>query len=67
MGASGLGAKLLASDDEIEARVIAAKLEALNTERKAIEERMLEEAFALCRTRARVGPAVYLARRRRLA
>jgi single-stranded-DNA-specific exonuclease len=47
VGASGLGAKLLATDDENEARVIAAKLEALNTERKAIEERMLAEAFAL--------------------
>jgi single-stranded-DNA-specific exonuclease len=45
IGASGLGAKLLACDDESEARVIAAKLEALNTERKAIEERMLGEAF----------------------
>ena len=38
--------RLLATDDEIEARGIAAKLEALNAERKAIEERMLEEAFA---------------------
>ncbi len=47
VGASSLGAELLASDDEIEARAIAAKLEALNAERKAIEERMLEEAFAL--------------------
>ncbi len=46
VGASSLGARLLASDDEIEARTIAAKLEALNAERRAIEERMLEEAFA---------------------
>jgi len=46
VGASGLGAKLLASDDEVEARAIAAKLEALNAQRKAIEEVMLEEAFA---------------------
>ena len=45
VGASGLGAKLLACDDESEARAIAAKLEALNTERKAIEEGMLGEAF----------------------
>ena len=50
IGASSLGARLLASDDEIEARTIAAKLEALNTERRAIEERMLEEAFALAET-----------------
>jgi single-stranded-DNA-specific exonuclease len=46
IGASSLGAKLLALDDEIEARAIAARLEALNAERKAIEERMLREAFA---------------------
>ncbi len=46
VGASSLGARLLATDDEIEARGIAAQLEALNAERRAIEERMLEEAFA---------------------
>jgi single-stranded-DNA-specific exonuclease len=46
IGASSLGSKLLASDDEIEARGLAARLEALNAERKAIEERMLEDAFA---------------------
>ena len=46
IGASGLGARLLASDDEVEAGGIATKLEALNAERKVIEERMLEEAFA---------------------
>jgi single-stranded-DNA-specific exonuclease len=46
VGDSGLGARLLASDDEVEARGIAEKLEALNTERKAIEETMLDEAFA---------------------
>jgi single-stranded-DNA-specific exonuclease len=45
IGTSSLGAKLLGLDDEIEARAIAAKLEALNAERRAIEERMLEEAF----------------------
>jgi len=46
IGASGLGARLLATDDEVEARAIAGQLEALNAERKAIEARMLEEAFA---------------------
>ncbi|MGV1014525.1 MAG: single-stranded-DNA-specific exonuclease RecJ [Methyloceanibacter sp.] len=46
VGASSLGARLLACEDEIEARGIAAKLETLNAERKAIEERMLEEVFA---------------------
>ena len=46
MGSSHLGAELLATDDDIEARAISAKLEVLNAERKAIEERMLEDAFA---------------------
>lgn len=46
IGASSLGAKLLALDDEVEARAIAARLEALNAERRAVEEHMLEEAFA---------------------
>ena len=50
IGASGLGAKLLATDDDIEAAAIASRLEALNAERKAIEERMLEEAFARAET-----------------
>ena len=58
----GLGAKLLATDDESEARVIAAKLEALNTERKAIEERMLAEAFALAESAIETGrPFIWLA------
>jgi single-stranded-DNA-specific exonuclease len=46
VGASDLGARLLACDDDIEARIIAGKLEQLNAERKAIEARMLEEAYA---------------------
>lgn len=55
VGASGLGARLLASDDESETRAIAGKLEALNAERKAIEERMLEEAFALADQQLEAG------------
>jgi single-stranded-DNA-specific exonuclease len=46
IGVSSLGAKLLATDDDIEARAIAERLETMNTERKAIEESMLQEAFA---------------------
>ena len=45
VGASALGAKLLACDDNVEARSIAAKLELLNAERRAIEDAMLEEAI----------------------
>ena len=61
VGASGLGAKLLASDDEIETRILAARLEEFNTERKAIEERMLEEAFALAEQQLDTGrPLIWL-------
>jgi single-stranded-DNA-specific exonuclease len=56
VGASSLGARLLATHDEIEARAIAAKLEASNTERRAIEERMLEEAFALAEASLQAEP-----------
>jgi single-stranded-DNA-specific exonuclease len=47
IGASQLGARLLATDDDMEARELASRLEALNAERKAIEARLLEEAFGL--------------------
>ncbi len=47
VGASGLGARLLATEDENEAATIAARLEALNSQRKAIEHHMLEGATAL--------------------
>jgi len=44
IGDAGLGARLLAGDDEIEARRISELLDRLNGERKAIETEMLEEA-----------------------
>ncbi|WP_339744976.1 single-stranded-DNA-specific exonuclease RecJ [uncultured Maricaulis sp.] len=46
VGRSDLGARLLASDDEAEAGTIAAELDALNTERRAIEAEVMEEALA---------------------
>ena len=60
VGASSLGARLLATDDPIEARAIATRLEALNAERKAIEERMLEEAFAAADTSLAADPSLPL-------
>jgi single-stranded-DNA-specific exonuclease len=62
VGASGLGAKLLATDDLDEARLLAARLDQLNTERKAIEERMLEEATARAEEalEASAGPYLWL-------
>ena len=46
IGDSGLGARLLATSDDGEAAKIAALLDKLNRERKAIETQMLEEALA---------------------
>ena len=47
IGAAGLGAKLLSTEDPIEAQRIAELLDRLNKERKAIETLMLEEAMGL--------------------
>jgi single-stranded-DNA-specific exonuclease len=46
IGDAGLGARLLASDDEMETARVARLLDKLNRERKLIEARMLEEAMA---------------------
>jgi single-stranded-DNA-specific exonuclease len=46
IGDAALGARLLATDDEVEAARIAVLLDKLNRERKAIETQMLEEAMA---------------------
>lgn len=46
IGDAGLGARLLTTIDETEAAKIAALLDKLNKERKAIETQMLEEAVA---------------------
>ena len=47
IGDAGLGARLLATEDEMEAARIAVVLDKLNRERKAVEAQMLEEAVAL--------------------
>ncbi|MFZ4806827.1 MAG: single-stranded-DNA-specific exonuclease RecJ [Hyphomicrobiaceae bacterium] len=46
IGDAGLGARLLTTDDEMEAARIAVVLDKLNRERKAIETEMLAEAVA---------------------
>ncbi|XSG82502.1 MAG: single-stranded-DNA-specific exonuclease RecJ [Methyloligella sp. ZOD6] len=56
-GFSGLGTALLCTDDDVEARSFADKLEALNGERKAIEDRMLQEAFAIAEAALEQDPA----------
>lgn len=47
IGASGLGAKLLASNDPAEAAQIAERLDVLNAERRAIEADVLEHAMGI--------------------
>ncbi|MEI9899342.1 MAG: single-stranded-DNA-specific exonuclease RecJ [Hyphomicrobium sp.] len=46
IGDAALGSRLLAGDDEVEAARIAALLDRLNKERRAIEKQMLDEALA---------------------
>ncbi len=46
IGDAALGARLLTSDDELDAARIAVRLDQLNKERRAIEVAMLEEAVA---------------------
>lgn len=47
IGRSDLGARLLSTDDPLEARVLAEELDGLNTERKAVEAAVVEEAAAM--------------------
>lgn len=46
IGDAGLGARLLMTEDEVEARMIAAELNRLNQERQEIEKRAVEEAVS---------------------
>ncbi|MBB6124433.1 single-stranded-DNA-specific exonuclease RecJ [Sphingobium subterraneum] len=50
VGKSDLGVRLLTTQDEDEARALAAELDALNTERRAIEASVQEEAERLAET-----------------
>lgn len=56
IGEAGLGAKLLSTSDETEAAKIAALLDKLNKERKAIETGMIEEAAADAEAQLAVTP-----------
>ncbi|MBI3419193.1 MAG: single-stranded-DNA-specific exonuclease RecJ [Proteobacteria bacterium] len=47
VGKSDLGARLLSSESEVEAEQLAAALEKLNEERRAIEKDIVEQAFTL--------------------
>lgn len=61
IGQADLGARLLATADEMEASRIAARLDQLNTERREITERVREEALAQAEARGLDGPLVWAA------
>ena len=61
VGRSDLGARLLASDDETFARQIAAELDALNTERRDIEAKVLDAAIAEAEAHAADSPYLIFA------
>lgn len=56
VGRSDLGARLLSTDDVVEARSIAAELDALNTERRSIETHVLDAAIAAAEAQAAESP-----------
>ena len=57
VGAADLGSRLLATDDPAEAAAIAARLDALNTERKEIERAVLDAAILAIESRGEAGDA----------
>lgn len=61
IGASDLGARLLATADPHEAQALAERLDRLNTERRDIENRVREEALAQAEARGLDGPLVWAA------
>lgn len=61
IGRADLGARLLATADAAEARALAEQLDALNTERRGIEEAVRAEALAQAEARGLDGPLVWAA------
>ncbi|WP_417588183.1 single-stranded-DNA-specific exonuclease RecJ [Pararhodobacter oceanensis] len=61
IGAANLGARLLSTTDPIEATRIAAQLDQLNEDRRAIEAAVREEALAQAEYRGLDGPLVWAA------
>jgi single-stranded-DNA-specific exonuclease len=59
IGAADLGARLLATEDRTEATRIAQQLDLLNTERRAIEAMVREEAMAQAERRGTEGALVW--------
>lgn len=61
IGAADLGARLLATENNPEAEALAARLDMLNTERRAIEAQVRAEALAQAEARGTDGPLVWAA------
>ncbi|MCV2869266.1 single-stranded-DNA-specific exonuclease RecJ [Defluviimonas sp. WL0002] len=61
IGASDLGARLLATDDPHEAQALAERLDALNTERREIENRVRDAALLQAEERGLDAPLVWAA------
>jgi single-stranded-DNA-specific exonuclease len=61
IGQADLGARLLATDNEVEAARIAAQLDQLNTDRREITEAVRTEAMAQAEARGLDGPLVWAA------
>lgn len=61
VGESSLGANILSSDDQLYVKQVAEKLNQYNNERKAIEEKILEEAMALAAEKNKELPLIILA------
>jgi single-stranded-DNA-specific exonuclease len=61
IGAADLGARLLATDNPAEAAALAERLEALNTERRAIEAEVRQAAIAQASARGLDGPLAWAA------
>jgi len=61
VGKSDLGARLLATEDAVEAGAIAVELERLNAERRAIEAQVTEEAEAAAAGQDAANPLVFVA------
>jgi len=58
VGESMLGWRLLATDDALEAKTLAARLDAYNSERQAIEAEVLAQAMVRAQEQAALGRAV---------
>ncbi|WP_349538221.1 single-stranded-DNA-specific exonuclease RecJ [Sagittula sp. NFXS13] len=61
IGAADLGARLLSTDDPVEAQALAARLEELNAERREVEAAVRAAALAQAEERGLDGPLVWAA------